>query len=188
VAAQRAAVKAASPVDSSEIRGADSRPAFVNVSVAQATWSAPFDSFALQAEGREAAAPTRSMAAPSRAAQQGSKDESLLTPEGIESGIPQGPRAEAHSYDSPRRLSAAALTNVLAVDVRALENAIDTFFQSIDRVGHDFVENRANMLYAAGMIGLAAAVAMEFSRRKSQAPSPSLAPQRGMSIPFTDEP
>jgi hypothetical protein len=44
------------------------------------------------------------------------------------------------------------------------------------------------MFYAAGMIGLAAAVAMEFSRRKSQAPAPSLAPQRGAIIPFTDEP
>ena len=43
----------------------------------------------------------------------------------------------------------------------ALENAIDAFFHSIDRVGHDFAENRANMLYAAGMIGLAAAMAME---------------------------
>lgn len=186
-AAQPVAAKAASPVDSSETRGPDSRAA-LSVSVAQATWPAPYDSFALQGDDARPMATAGSTTAPARPIRPNQNDESPATPEGIESGIPEEPRADARSYDAPRRLSAAALTNVLAVDVMALENAIDTFFQSIDRVGHDFVENRANMLYAAGMIGLAAAAAMEFSRRKSQAPTLSLAPQRGTSIPFTDEP
>jgi hypothetical protein len=184
---QPASVTLAS-IDPSGARLTDAPSALVSATFAKVQPPALPDSFIVQGEEPRSPTTVRPAAAPPSQVRQNLDDptDAPAVPEVNDGARTQDRAADAHSSNQPRTLSTAALTNVLAIDVMALESSIDAFFQSIERVGQSLAENRTNVFYTAGMIGLAAAVAIEFSRRKSQPTGPSLVPERGTGIPFSD--
>jgi len=176
-------------IDPSGARLADAPSALVGAAFTRILSPLPQDSFGVHGEERQSAMTARpAMPPPVQVQNTDGPVEGPVAPAANDGARIDDRAADSNSSMQPRTLSAAALTNVLAFDVRALESSIDAFFQSIDRVGHTLAENRTNVLYAAGMIGLAAAMAIELSRRKSQSPAPSLVSQRGTGIPFSDYP
>lgn len=177
-------------VDPVSVRASEAPPAFADIPLAKLAPTLALDSYTVRDDERLSTG-AAGLAASSRAQARPNTDdpsEAPITPRGNDGPGSETGVADGHVHEQPRSINAAALTNVLAFDVMALESSIDAFFQSIERVGHTLAENRTSVLYAAGMIGLAAAMAIEFSRRKSQAPAPSLVSERGTGIPFSDLP
>jgi len=79
------------------------------------------------------------------------------------------------------------LAGILPVDFSGLESSVRDFFEQIDQLGLTLTESQVNVLFSSGIVVVAAAVAVEITRRQLQPSAPPALAARGHGrLPYSD--